>query len=91
MKIPRLHPADLEALAQRTAQLMRPVLLDTDPEMTKAEAALYCRCSEREFDRERERFLKNLKPARNSKPLLWRRSTLDCYRAIRAGGERKAS
>lgn len=87
--ITRLHPADLEALAQRTAQLVRPVLLDSDPELTRVEAAAYCRISVREFDNERERFPKALKPARTTRPLLWRRSTLDCYRAIRAGGPEK--
>jgi len=85
MSSTRLHPADLEALAQRTAQLMRPTLLDTDPEMTREEAAAYCRLSVREFDRERERFAATLKPARASRPILWRRSTLDIYRAQRGG------
>lgn len=86
----RLHPDDLEALAVRTVQLMRPALLDPDPEMNREEAAAYCRVSVREFDRERERYPEHLKAARNTRPLLWRRSTLDCYRAVRAGLRRSA-
>lgn len=73
--------ADVERVAQRVAAILRPQLLDTDPLFTRAEAAAYCRVSLAEFDRERIRHPKLLKPARNRKPLHWRRSTLDVYRA----------
>lgn len=89
MKVARMHPEDIKLLARETAALLRPSLIDTDPEMTRDEAAAYCRISAREFDRERDRFADTLKPARNTRPLLWRRSTLDIYRAIRAGGAPK--
>jgi hypothetical protein len=88
--LPRLHPEDLKALAAEIVVQLRPAMADADPEMTREEAAAYCRISVREFDRERERHEAQLKPARTTRPLLWRRSTLDCYRALR-GGFKKAS
>lgn len=84
----RLHPDDLQAIITGVVVQLRPAMADADPEFTREEAAEYCRMSAREFDRERGRRPDLLKPARTTRPLLWRRSTLDCYRALRAGFKR---
>lgn len=73
-----------ELAADRVVAKLRPQLLDTDPHFTREEAAKYCRISVAEFDRERDRVPKLLAAARTRRPLLWRRSTLDIYRATAA-------
>jgi hypothetical protein len=83
MKALRLHPEDLQAIITGVAVQLRPALADADPELTRVEAAKFCRISMREFDRERTRYPDALKPARHRRPLLWRRSTLEVYRASR--------
>lgn len=88
MKPVRIHPDDLQAIIAGVVVQLRPALADADPEFTREEAADYCRISVSEFDRERGRHPEALRPARTTRPLLWRRSTLDCYRAVRAGFKR---
>lgn len=83
--MPRLSEFDVERIASAVAEKILLKREDKDPELGRKAAALYCSISVREFDRERLRFPKVLVEARSSRPVLFRRSTLDVYRASRAG------
>jgi hypothetical protein len=81
-----LSDLDVERIAAAVAvrlQGQAPAVADPDPELTRAEAAKFCRLSLREFDRERSRYPKVLTPSRATRPVLFRRSTLEIYRARR--------
>lgn len=78
-----MKPADIEAIASRVVELLRvapPV--DSDPWLTREEAARYLAMSPASFDRTRSAYPTDLSTV-SDHPLRWAKSTLDTFKVIR--------
>ena len=80
-----MNPGDIEAIAARVVELLRvaPVApVDSDPWLTRVQAARYLAMSARSFARAREEEGEALRTA-SQHPLRWAKSTLDTFKLLR--------
>lgn len=74
-----LDPETIEAIARRTAELMRLAQADSDPWLTREQAAAYLNLPMRTWDRKRKEHPEALKPC-SEHPIRWSRNALDVFK-----------
>jgi hypothetical protein len=78
----QLSPETIEAIARRTAEIIRGTPADSDPWLTREQAASYLALPPRTFDRKRKLHPEALKPC-TEHPLRWSRNALDVFKLTR--------
>lgn len=82
MNFVHIHPESIEAIARRTAELLNNQPADSDPWLTRGQAAQYLNLPKRTFDRYRLLHTEALKPC-SEHPLRWSRNALDSFKLSR--------
>ena len=82
MKPVLLSPESVEAIARRVIELQREAPADSDPWLTREQAAKYLNFSPSSFERARREHAEALKPC-SEHPVRWSRNALDVFKLTR--------
>lgn len=78
----KLDAEDIDAVARRVVEMIRQQPADSDPWLTREQAAKYLNFSQSSFERARREHAEALKPC-SEHPVRWSRNALDVFKMTR--------